>query len=286
MTSSVPVVSVGSYEEALMAAKDVEGIFKDIGVVVIRGHNFSDEEHTSLCLVLGDSLGWNMNSNAETRYKSGTYKGGHSDLEDDRAYTIKADEYLLDWHIEQVFYVSPILAGLWNMHKFTAPSGSGRTNFMDSCKLYETFTPEEQNFLDKSVMYWKKQSDDGSGPYYTKAVASHPISGKPTLRIETDRGCEVPPELYLLDKKEPSEQEKQKFKDLVSSLKTRLLEDRDLLIQQDWQEGDLLIVDLFRMYHSVFGGFDRGQREFTGIGVRPEIFDQSKYDSLETLWKN
>lgn len=286
MSNLPPVVSIGSYAESLMAAKDIERIFKETGVVVLRGYRFSTEEQSSLSTVLGDSLGWNMNSNADTYLRSTPYKGGHSDLEDDLPYTVTADRYLLDWHIEQVFYVYPILAGLWNMTKFTAPAGSGMTNFMDSCKLYETFTLEEQDFLNKSVIYWKKQSNQGSGPYYTKAVDAHPISGKPTLRIETDIGCEVPPELYLLDKKEPSEQEKQKFKDLVHTLKTRLMENKELLIQQNWQEGDLLIVDLFRMYHSVLGGFGRGQREFTGIGIRPKIFDQSIYDSLEILWKN
>ena len=145
---------------------------------------------------------------------------------------------------------------------------------------------EEQDFLLKSTMYWKKQAQNHSGPYYTKAVDFHPLSGKATLRIETDRGCEVHPELYLFDKRDATELEKSNFKNIVEKIKSRLHEDKTILHYQEWQEGDLLIVDLFRMYHSVMGGFSRGQRKFKGLGMRPKTYNHDLYDSLETLWKN
>lgn len=285
-TNKVPVVGVGDYKEFLEKLPEVIETYKNIGVLALRGYQFSDEEHKEVARHLGDVFGWNMYHGASPHIESAFYEGGHSDLPTDEPYTIRSHEYLLDWHIEQVYYIKPILAGLWNMHHFSAPKGAGSTQFMDSCQLYQNLEEEDKKLLADAILFWKKQMQSGSGPYYTRAVDSHPLSEKPTLRIETDRGCEVSPRLITLGKAPATEIEKIKFNIIVENLKLQLHSNKELLLVHEWEQGDLLIVDLFRMYHSVLGGFNRGERKFRGLGVRPVEYDHELYDSEEKLWES
>lgn len=284
--NSVPLVDVGNYEEFLEKLPEVIETYKNIGVLALRGYQFSDEEHKEVARHLGDVFGWNMYHGAGPHIESAFYEGGHSELPTDEPYTIKSHEYLLDWHIEQVYYVTPILAGLWNMHHFSAQKGAGSTQFMDSCQLYQDLEEEDKKLLADAIMFWKKQMQHGSGPFYTRAVDFHPLSKKPTLRIETDRGCEVPPRLIALGKNPATEVEKNKFDLIVQKLKLQLHSNKELLLVHEWEQGDLLIVDLFRMYHSVLGGFNRGERKFKGLGIRPAEYGHELYDSEEKLWKS
>lgn len=284
--NKVPVVTLKSYEDFLEKIPEIVKIYNDLGVLVFRGYKFSDEEHKEVARSLGDILDWNMFHGANPSNESGFYEGGHSDLDTDDTYTIKNDEYLLDWHIEQVYYVKPILAGLWNMYHFSAQRGEGNTQFMDSCRIYENLPEEDKEFLSDAIMFWKKQGPQSSGPYFTKAVDTHPQLKKPTLRIETDRGCEIPPQLAYKGERQATETEKLRFNQIVEHIKLELKLNKDLLLVQEWEQEDLLVVDLYRMYHSVLGGFDRGERKFKGLGIRPQAYDHELYDSEDKLWKS
>lgn len=282
MEKSLKILEISSLEDAKSKTKEALDIFKSDGVFVLRGYNFSLEDQLKFVQLMGDELGWNVHSGAEqTVLDSSVYEGGHSDL--DREYNEKADEYLLDWHIEQVYYIYPILAGVWNMTKFTADSSVGNTRFVDASELYERYSEEDREFLSKSVVFWDKPAPGGRGPFYTNVVQPHPISGKPTLRVETDQGCYVMPTLHKYDGKDPTEEQTSRLQDLLSKLKNALNDDEEIRYIQRWQEGDMLIVDLFKMYHAVMGGFKSGERRFTGIGLRPRTYDNSKYDSLDLL---
>lgn len=282
--NKVPVVALKSYEDFLEKISEIIEIYKDVGVLVFRGYQFSDEEHKEVARSLGDILGWNMFHGADPFNESGFYDGGHSDLDDDLKYTIPKDKHMVDWHIEQVYYVYPILAGLWNMYHFSAEKGEGNTLFVDSCRLYENLLEEDKEFLADAIMFWKKQGPQSSGPYYTKAVDIHPNLNKPTLRIETDEGCQIEPQLFSKSGKKATEEEKKKFKDIVKKIKLEIFSNEELLLTQEWEQNDLLLVDLYRMYHSVLGGFDRGERKFKGLGVRPRVYNHDLYTSEEGVW--
>lgn len=284
--SELRVISISSYEDALSRIDDIAQVFEEDGVVVLRGHAFSLDEHRDIVKPLGDRYGWSISSSSEPAIlDSAVYPGGHSDNPDMNTEHTKED-YMLDWHIEQVYYIYPILAGAWNMTRFTAEKGIGNTRFVDSTALYKDLSREEQEFLDKSVVIWDKPFNLGKGPFYTKAVDYHPRSGEPVIRVETDQGCYLHPELHLWDRQEPTEEQSVMFKAIMQKIKTRLNEDTDIRLTQEWEQGDLLIVDLFRMYHSVMGGFRYNERVFTGIGIRPEVHDNSLYTDVELLWKS
>lgn len=281
MEKSTPIIKVSSPAEALSKVDDAVSLFKDKGLLVFRGAKFSTDDQLALVKALGDVFSWNVSSEAsQATIDTSTYSGGHSD-QPDKDYSQTADEYVLDWHIEQVYYKYPILAGVWNMTTFTAQAGTGTTRFVDSADVYNLFSKEDKDFLDKSLVIWDKPAPHGSGPFYTKVVDTHPISGTPMLRVETDQGCYSMPKLVLWDGATPTEDQVSKLDSLLSEIKDILNDNIDIRYSQLWEEGDVLIVDLFRMYHSVMGGFGAGQRKFTGIGIRPKLYDNSMYTVLE-----
>ena len=277
MPKNIKYLYFNSSADAVDAATEIAKAYKEYGLVVLRGHAYSTEEQVEVAKALGDILDWDLCSGADsTVIESSIYFGGHSDNAE-KEYNQSKEEYVLDWHIEQVYYVHPILAGVWNMTDFTATKGHGNTRFVDSIEIFKSFSEEDQDFLSKSVVKWDKQSPQGFGPYYTNVVQPHPISGYPTLRVETDQGCMLYPELYGWGGAEATEEQKIKFADLQNRLKDILNNDETMRYSQEWEQGDLLIVDLFRMYHAVMGGFSFGERKFTGIGIRPKTHDSTLY---------
>jgi alpha-ketoglutarate-dependent taurine dioxygenase len=283
MTKPITILEVSSSNNAYNLVDKISTIYKDTGILVLRGHSFSLEEQLHLTKLLGDIFTWNVFSDApKSALDSAVYYGGHSDSAE-KEYNQGPEEYVLDWHIEQVYYTDPILAGIWNMTSFTADKASGNTRFVDSIELLNTYSQEDRDFLLKSVVKWDKPAPLGTGPFYTKAVDRHPVTGDLTLRVETDQGCYLMPELVLYDGAEPTQVQIDRLASLLGSIKDKLNNDESIRYVQSWEQGDLLIVDLFRMYHSVMGGFTYGQRKFTGVGLRPRIYDNGLYDSLEKL---
>lgn len=277
MSKQIKIYNFFSSSSAVDAANEIAEAYKQYGLVVLRGHSYTTEEQVEVAKALGDILDWNLCSEADDMVvNSSIYPGGHSD-NSEKEYNQSEEEYVLDWHIEQVYYLHPILAGIWNMTDFTAKKGHGNTRFVDSIEIFKSFSEEDQDFLSKSVVKWDKQSPQRTGPYYTNVVQSHPISGEPTLRVETDQGCIMYPELYAYNGQEATEEQKARFSELQGTLKDILNNDESMRYSQEWQQGDLLIVDLFRMYHAVMGGFVFGERKFTGIGIRPKVYDNTLY---------
>jgi alpha-ketoglutarate-dependent taurine dioxygenase len=278
---TIPIVHVADIDDALASIQQVADKFTSDGVVVLRGSDFSLDDQINFVKNLGDIFSWNFSSDApQSTIDTSIYPGGHSD-NTEKDYTQTSEEYVLDWHIEQVYYLYPILAGIWNMTTFTAPAGTGDTRFVDSVELYNLYTDEDKEFLAKSIVVWDKPAPHGSGPFYTKVVDLHPISGKPLLRVETDQGCYSMPKLYSYNGELASEDQIARLDNLLGKLKDNLNNDLSIRYSQHWQQGDLLVVDLFRMYHAVMGGFDAGQRKFTGIGIRPKVYDNSMYTKIE-----
>lgn len=281
MEKSIKIVEASTPSEAMSKLRDISEAFVSDGVVVIRGAEFSTEDQIELAKKLGDIFDWNVCSGAlPSTIDTSIYPGGHSDnLE--KEYNQNSEEYVLDWHIEQVYYKDPILAGIWNMTTFTAPAGSGNTRFVDSNEIYNLFNEDDQEFLKKAKVVWDKPAPHGTGPFYTKVVDFHPITKLPILRVETDQGCYSMPKLVLLDGENPSPDEVDRLDQLLQVLKNNLNDNRSVRYSQLWQQGDVLVVDLFRMYHAVMGGFIAGQRKFTGIGIRPKVYDNDMYVLLE-----
>ena len=283
MSNCPTVLAISSFDEAISKIKAIKTEYLNDGVVVLRGHTFSEDEQFNLVQRLGDLFGWSIDSNTQRETVPGSiYTGGHS-ADKTSSYGAASTDYVLDWHIEQVYYISPIVAGIWNMTTFTAPRGHGNTLFVDAATLYNDLSEVEKDLLSNATVVWSKPSPTTDGPYYTKAVGLHPVLGVPILRVETDRGCYSSPELYKVSGSPPSDSQIELFTRIMNKVKYRLTVDTDIRLTQEWEQGDLLVVDLYRMYHAVLGGFKYGERTFTGESVTPKGSTQGLYISEDLV---
>lgn len=260
MPKDIYTLRADSYAQVVENLPNLVEAYKDRGVVVVKGHDFSVEQHKNLARLLGDSLGWHINSAVEDDVVDLFFiHGGHSD-NPDREYNNGTNDYVLDWHIEQVYYKCPPLAGIWCMKEITCPPGNGNTLFADSNEIFESLSDEDKEFLSGAVVSWDKPANDHVGPFYTKAVDLHPVTSIPILRVETDQGCYVMPALHSLYNRPATADEAKRFEEIMAAVKTKLKTDYDLRYVQQWEPGDMIIVDLFRMYHAVLGGFNYNER--------------------------
>jgi alpha-ketoglutarate-dependent taurine dioxygenase len=260
MTKNLNALHVDSFADAISSVPLMVERFKESGIVLVQGHKFSEEEQMQVTRLLGDELDWHLHSEVDAHaLEQGSHHGGQS-IDPDKEYNSGKNDYLLDWHIEQVYFTYPPMGGVWYMSHFSGPEGSGHTRFVDSAELFNLFSEEDKEFFRKSIVLWDKPCNEGAGPFYTQAVVTHPLINKEVLRIETDAGCRILPTLYSYDGRKPSEQEQAKFDLLLKTLKQELTDNISIRYEQNWREGDLILVDLFRMYHAVMGGFGYNER--------------------------
>lgn len=279
MTKQIKTVEVSSFSDVIENLPEIIESFKNFGLVLIKGHTFSKEDHTKLTQLLGDVFGWNISSLSTEKELDVRYRtdGGQS-IEINRDYNVEKDEYFLDWHIEQIYFISPPLAGLWHMTKLICPYGSGNTRFADSNEIFNLLDKDDQEFLKKLIILWDKPANSEVGPFYNKAVDKHPISEIPIIRIETDNGCYVLPTVYSVNGKSPTQEEENRFQSIFSRIKSELYDNEKIRYEQKWQEGDFLIVDFFRMYHAVMGGFRYKERTMSIVSVSSNATSNFSYN--------
>jgi alpha-ketoglutarate-dependent taurine dioxygenase len=286
----IPAVRISSLDDALGKLPEICELFTSTGLLKLQGYGLSRSEQLTFVSKMGDIFSWNINTKvveeaaADTVLDLYVFMGGHSD-DPHRSESI-ASNYAVDWHIEQVFYVDTFLAGFWNMYHigYEDPK-AGNTHFVDSSELYNLLPEEDKDFLNKSVVIWDKPigPKDGFGPYYTKALDTNKVNGKTTIRLETDGGCIVPVSLYKFGGEDPTPEQSARLDQILALLKQDLALKKDLRYVQQWQKNDMIIVDLFRMYHAVTGGFGYGERKFHGTFTRPANYTNNLYDSMEKL---
>lgn len=273
---SIKILSVTSLEDSLARIHEISDAFREGGLVVLRGFKFSEEDHIEIASRFSEY----------NKFSVGTvYQGGHSDSSE-KAYSLSTKDYALHWHIEKPYYVVPIYAGIWNMHHFTSMPGTGQTLFVDSSKYYDNLSKEEQEFLDACTFKWDKRIEgipDGAGPFYTKAVEMSPITGKKTIRVDVDPGSILAAELHTYEGWTPTPEQASLFKGIIETLGYALYDDMNIRMSHSWEQGDLLFIDLFSMYHAVSAGYTFGQRKFTGITLRGPGYESELADALHTL---
>lgn len=278
MTKQIKVIQVSSFLDAKSKLPELVENFKELGLFVLKGHSFTKEEHIELAKLMGDIFDWNVSSKAADDLIEQAFHIGGQSIEKDKDYNLTKDQYLLDWHIEQVYFVYSPLVGFWHMTKISCPPGHGNTRFVDSNELFNILDKDEQEFLSLSMVLWDKPANSEVGPFYTKAVDAHPVTGIPIIRIETDDGCYILPTLYSLNGKTPTPEEEEKFQKILLKIKAELRTNESIRYEQQWEEGDFLVVDLFRMYHAVMGGFGYQERIMSIVLANADIQRNISYN--------
>lgn len=240
-------------------------IYKDIflrdGVLVFRNANLSHENHLEVHDVISKAFG------AYREKALSGYTENHSRIYEDSAVKAGPDEIMLDWHIEHPAYSNPIVLGTWNMHNFKTNSENGKTYFVNSKLLYKQMPNNLKNFLVKCVIYDNEVEVSTRLPH--KVIEKHWITDDLVIRTsfiyEIDNTNQI---LYSVDGQPPTEEDHKIYAESINWIHDQLYNNLDIRITHKWKQGDLVIPDMFLMYHAVTGGFSPSQREFIGVWSR------------------
>jgi alpha-ketoglutarate-dependent taurine dioxygenase len=250
----VKVIESPSFNNFIENISDYAELFMKERVLVLRNANFTENEQKIAMNALGDVLQWYPNSKDSTQRR---YKENH-----ERVVSVDKktkDDIIVSWHLEHTEYDNPIVAATWNMYLFTCEKDVGRTFFVDASKMYKDMPKEWQDFLLKAKEHITK--DESS--YVLKCVRPHFYTKELVIRMDlTDQGDSN--YLELFDDREPTDEEKAKYKEIRRFFMHQILSNEDIRMYHEWEQGDFLLVDLFKMAHSVAGGFTSDQRSFTG----------------------
>lgn len=254
----IPVLSYSSKSELYSDLETVKDKYVSDGIVVLRGLHFTEPEQGELTLSLGDLIGWFPNHSSSDIGRK--YTESHSGNQNVAG--SKGDQIVLDWHIEHVDYDQqcPLVAGLWNMWHFNCAPGTGLTYFVDTTEVFKLLTEEEQAFLSASKISWVDAY--GFGPHLGLAVVPHWLTGIPTIRIEITK--HVKTDLVSVNEGTATEQHSAEFKRIYKKIIDLIETNQDIRMTHQWEHGDIVIPDLFKLAHAVTGGFDPKDRSFTG----------------------
>jgi alpha-ketoglutarate-dependent taurine dioxygenase len=177
------------------------------------------------------------------------------------------NKIMLGWHQEHVEDKECIFAiGVWNMELFRCEPDAGKTYFIDMSKVYNSFSSIDKEFLNSCVASiennWEIENQNIQDAVYP-LVLNHWITNEKTIR--TFYGTGEKPNLYSVNGETPTKLEIDKFNFLHDEIYNKVWLDNDIKIEHMWQEGDLLIPDLFKLAHAVTGGFNENERRLKGI---------------------
>jgi alpha-ketoglutarate-dependent taurine dioxygenase len=192
------------------------------------------------------------------------------------------DDIIVEWHVEHTYYVNPIVASTWNMYNFKTDNENGKTYFVDTNVVFEMLTDDEKQFLLDSritepdfIKEAQLKNGFASGTLNFAdnypIVAEHWLTGKPIIRFTI---LPKPAIIRLVSYKAemPTQDEITYFETLIRKIEDIIWNNEDVRIVHKWQQGDLVIPDMFKLAHAVTGGFKPEDREFRGIwGYRYEF---------------
>jgi alpha-ketoglutarate-dependent taurine dioxygenase len=252
----IDFVSIQDISDNISLYKDI--LVRD-GIFVFRNANLSHEDHTIVSNKINELLGI---------HNEGDFRGyveNHSETTKNMDIEFGPDDIMLPWHIEHPTQTNPIVLATWNMHKFTTNEENGKTYFVNSKLLYKEMPDDLKDFLGKCVM-----EDDVALPGEEKThsvIHSHWITGEPVIRTSFIYSGENQI-LSSVNGEAPSKDNRILYGKAMYWIRKQLYDNPDIRIVHRWKQGDLVIPDMFVMYHAVTGGFTPDEREFVGIWSR------------------
>lgn len=256
------------FNEACTNTKLIIDRFNSDGVVCIRGTKPTRTQQMQITTLLGDHLGWFPNSTSE--YDTDHYSEDHSStLSRSDKHNLGANDLAVCWHIEHCGTSNPAIAATWNMEKFTCSNEFGRTSFVDCSKIYDMLDNQDKHFLDV-CKFSLRFNDDENKSFVADSIQPHRISNKKTIRITPSFIYDSRKfiELVSVDGKNPTPYDSENFFRIIDWFSQTVCTNEDIRITHKWEQGDLVIPDLFLMAHAVFGGFKPSDRQFFGCWAR------------------
>lgn len=244
-----------SVDEVLNNFEPYKNTFIQDGLLLFRNANLNNDQHKMLHEGVKKEFGCLENDT--------TYVENHEKSE--RRASAGPDEIFLDWHVEHPYYIVPIILGTWNMYKFKTDPENGKTYFVDMELLFKTLPSEEQEFLIKCVEENAFINGKNNLKNEHKIIGYHWFNDNPVIRTAWIMDEIANVKLKTFDGKLPNDEQRSQYKKLLAKIKEEVLNNTDIRIVHKWQQGDLLMVDIYKMCHAVTGGFDPADREFAGM---------------------
>jgi alpha-ketoglutarate-dependent taurine dioxygenase len=238
-------------------------------IIVFRDANLNKEQQKELMIFFGDLFGWCPNSKDSLVLD---YTEDHHKHMKNKNRASK-DELMLAWHTEHVQdEEDPHLGATWRMEKFECPEDSGHTYFVDMTKMFQNLSKQDQDFLSSCVnkLDTKQFNHTGKGIVEIQVskefdcVKVHPVTGEKTIRLSLFAESGELNTLSKFNGREPNEEEKDTYRKLISSICNQVWNNKDIRMVLKWKQGDLAVPDLFKLAHSVSGGFIENQRTLRG----------------------
>ena len=255
-----------SIEEIKSNPDKYKEIYLKNKIIVFNKANLNKDQQTELMIFLGDLLGWFPNS---TDPHSLEYiEDHHKHMNDEK--NIEKNELMLGWHQEHVQNEDDAhLGATWRMEKFECSEDSGHTYFVDMAKMFQDLKQEDQDFISKcknrletkEFRYEGKEVKEIPIVKEFDVVRPHPITGEKTIRLSYDSKQNS---LFEIDGRKPNQEEKDRYKELVSWICKQVWTNTDRRMVLKWEQGDIAVPDLYKLTHAVSGGFTKNQRTLSG----------------------
>jgi alpha-ketoglutarate-dependent taurine dioxygenase len=258
-----------SIEEIKNNPEKYKEIYLKNKIIVFKNANLNKDQQTELMLFFGDLLGWFPNSSDSS--SSEYIEDHHKHMKNERE--IGKDELMLAWHTEHVQDEDDSHHGAtWRMEKFECPEDSGHTYFVDMTKMFQDLKKEDQDFLSRCINKLETVQSKYVGEERTDiqilkefdCIKAHPITREKTIRLSLFSQNSSSNSLSKIDGREPTKEEKNIFSNIIQSICDEVWENKDIRMVLKWQQGDLAVPDLFKLAHSVSGGFTKNQRTLSG----------------------
>lgn len=238
-------------------------------IIVFKNANCDELMQNEISEILG--IGFNCSPMIAGTSRDFYIEDHHKHI--DNAPSAGKDDILLHWHIEHVVQDRSHALGVWNMELFKCDKDSGKTYFVDMVKMYSSLTKEEQEFADKvtlTTLYEKEITLDEERKgmdlfeeisFTYPFVKKHWITNQKGIRFDFGTGTE----LTLFDGRTPTDEEISQYKLLHDKIEQNVLSNEDIRMVLRWEQGYLAVPDLFKLAHSVTGGFEKEERRLKGV---------------------
>lgn len=289
-----------SVDECLERLNEFSDALDNLGFVIFRNANWSTEDADKFMIAFSRNHGWRVHYENPNN-PHWVYVEDHAMTLAWHERLPSSDEIFIHWHAEQMDLEFPQHGSLWQMLEKKGHPDSGQTGFIDNSALYQQLNKSDKEFLsrceailipapcnvpasqlvDKII---ENERGDRVVPmmYQNEVQASfvRPLvqiqkrTGKTCLRFHShyeEWECDgllnqiVMTKMVLIDGRVPTPEEEKRADKLLLEIASQIYKDTSIQIWIKWQQGDIILSDLFRMTHGVKGGFAPGERRFRGI---------------------
>jgi alpha-ketoglutarate-dependent taurine dioxygenase len=229
-------------------------------IVGFRNAYCNREDQQKIFQAFGDVLGWSPNTNNPSGVSN--YEETHQNhMTEERI--ASADEYMLGWHVEHVMLKNDTYIGAsWCMNLFNCKPGAGYTYFVDMLSLYNSLSHEDKEFLMSATVELRVRQDKDQVSHEYPLIQSHWDLGSKVIRAYFYKGHT---RLKLVNGQPAKKEEQERFENIFNHILSEVHYNENIRMIQKWQEGDMLILDMFRLAHAIGGGFSSDQRKLSGI---------------------